>query len=138
MATSGTPNEGRDNIISERVYTTGGLSLVLYANTADSLDDSTVAADLTQPTGTGYVPVALNGLWSEADGVVTYDHGTPDDVVFENTESQGGSNWSLPITGVAILDAAQTYILHFQDLTSSVTMTPGYKLRVDLSTLIAP
>ena len=136
MATSGTPNEGRDNIISERVYTTGTLDLRLYVNTANSLDADTVFADLTEPTGTGYAPVSLTGVFSEADGVVTYDHGTPDDVVFENGNAEGGANWSQPIRGVAMTDG--TYILHFQDLTSEVNMTPGKKLTVDVSTLIAP
>lgn len=136
MATSGTPNEGRDYIISDRVYTTGTLDLRLYVNTADSLSETTVFADLTEPTGTGYAAITLSGSFSEADGIVTYDHGTPDDPVFENTESEGGSNWSQAITGVAMTDG--TYVLHFQDLVTPVTMAPGYKLRVDVSTLIAP
>jgi len=135
MADRGTPNEGRDNIVSERVYTTGTLDLRCYVNTADSLDDDTVFADLTEPTGPGYAPIPLNGSFSENDGVVQYDHGTPDDPVFENTESAGGSNWSQPVTGVAITDG--TSILHFQDLASAVTMTPSKKLRVDISSLIA-
>ena len=56
--------------------------------------------------------------------------------VFENTESEGGANWSQDITGVVMTDG--TYVLHFQDLTSSVTMSPGKKLQVDISSLIAP
>jgi len=136
MATSGTPNEGRDFIISDRVYTTGTLEIRLYINTADSLDAATVLADITEPTGTNYLPITLTGVFSESDGVVNYDHGTPDDPIFENTESEGGSNWSNPITGVFMTDG--TYVLHFQDLLSSVTMTPGKRLRVDISTLIAP
>lgn len=136
MATSGTPNEGRDGIISDRVYTTNTLDLRLYVNLADSLDATSVFADLTAPTGTGYAVISLNGVFSESNGVVTYDHGTPDDPEFENTEPVGGSNWSNPITGVAMTDGVR--ILHFQDLLAPVTMTPGKKLRVDLSTLIAP
>lgn len=136
MATSGTPNEGRDFIISDRVYTTGTLDLRLYVNLADSLSDTTVFGDLVEPTGPGYAAYTLNGVFSEAAGVVTYDDGTPDDVVFENTEPGGGSNWSQAITGVAMTDGAR--ILHFQDLNTPVTMTPGKKLIIDLSTLIAP
>lgn len=135
MATSGTPKEGIDNIISERVYTSGTLDLRLYVNTANSLDQDTVFADMVEPTGTGYAPVTLSGVFSETDGVVTYDHGTPDDVVFQNTESEGGSNWSQSIKGAFISDG--TYVLHFKDLTSAVTMTPGKRLLIDLSTLIA-
>lgn len=136
MATKGTPNEGRDNIIASRVYTTGTLQLRLYVNTADSLSAATVFADMTEPTGTGYAPLTLSGVYTSSNGVVSYDDGTPDDPIFENTESAGGSNWSNPITGVFVTDG--TYVLHFQDLVSSVTMTPGYRLRVDLSSLIAP
>lgn len=136
MASDGTPNEGRDFIISDRVYTTGTLQLRLYIDLADGFDDTTVFADFTEPTGNGYAPIALSGVFSEADGVVTYDHGTPDDPIFENTELQGGSNWSNPITGVWMTDG--TYVLHFQDTLASVTMEPGKKLRVDVSSLIAP
>jgi hypothetical protein len=108
----------------------------LYVNTANSLDADTVFADLVEPTGTGYAPITLSGVFSETDGVVTYDHGTPDDASFENTNAEGGDNWSQAITGVAMTDG--TYVLHFQDLASPVTMTPGKKLTIDLSTLIAP
>lgn len=135
MATSGTPNEGRDSIISDQVYT-AALDIRLYVNTADSLDATTVFGDLTEPTGTGYLPIPLTGVFSETDGVVSYDHGTPDDPIFENTEPGGGSNWSQAIIGVAMTNGV--YVLHFQDLVTPVTMTPGKKLKVDLSTLIAP
>ena len=136
MASSGTPKEGRDYIISDRVYTTGTLDLRLYVNAADSLDADTVFVDITEPTGTGYAPITLSGVFSETDGVVSYDHGTPDDPIFENTNAAGGANWSQSIKGVVITDG--TYVLHFQDLVTEVTMTPGYKLRVDISSLIAP
>ena len=73
MATSGTPNEGRDGIISDRVYTSSTLDLRLYTNTPDSLSSSTVFADLVEPTGTGYAAISLTGVFSESAGVVTYD-----------------------------------------------------------------
>ena len=110
MAIIGTPKEGRDKIISDRVYTSGTLDLRCYTNTANSLDADTVFADLVEPTGTGYGAITLNGVFSETDGVVTYDHGTPDDPEFENTESPGGSNWSAAVTGIAMTDG--TYVLH--------------------------
>lgn len=123
-------------MIAGRVYN-NTLTLRLYVNVQDSLDATTVFADMTEPTGIGYAPITLNGVWSSSDGVITYDHGTPDDPVFENTNSEGGANWSNPITGVWMTDGVS--VLHFQDLVvSSVTMTPGYKLRVDISTLVAP
>lgn len=132
MATSGTPSEGRDFIISERVYTSSTLDLRLYTNNADSLGATTVFADIVEPTGTGYAPISLTGVFSEAGGVITYDSNP----TFENTESEGGTNWSNQIKGVIMTDG--TYVLHFQDLIAPVTMTPGKKLVVDLSTLIAP
>ena len=137
MAASGTPKEGRDKIISDRVYTSGTLDLRCYVNAQDSLDADSVFGDLVEPTGTGYAPISLTGTFSETDGVVTYDHGTPDDPVFQNTESAGGSNWSQPVSGVAMTDGS--YILHFVDIAAGqVTMTPGKKLRVDISNLVAP
>lgn len=137
MALSGTPHQGRDNIIAPRVYV--NCQLILYTNESDSLDDNTVLADLNQPTGTGYAPIELNGTWSSVEGVVTYDHGTPDDPAFLNT---GESNWSLPVTGAAIISGSD--LLHFKDSVDgagapvSVTMSPGMKFVVDLSNLVAP
>ena len=136
MATKGTTDEGQDNVIGARVYTTGSLQLRCYTNTPDSLGETSVFADFTEPTGTGYAPITLNGVWSFNNGVCTYDHGTPDDPAFENTESEGGSNWSTDVTGVWMTDGI--YCLHFSDLVSPVTMTPGYRLSVDLSSLVAP
>jgi len=136
MASQGTPNEGLDNIIATRVYVSASLFAYCYVNTQDSLGQTSVFADLTQPSGTGYVPIPLNGTWSSTNGVVTYDHGTPDDPFFQNTEAEGGSNWSQAVTGIAISDG--NFILHFKDTSSPVTMGPQKKLRVDLSNLVAP
>jgi len=131
MATSGTPNEGRDQIIKPRVYISG-MKLLLYTNAANSLDQDTVLVDLVEPTGTGTAQKTLNGVYSVTDGIVTYDDGTPDDPLWENT---GGGNWSLPVTGSAITDG--TYILHFKDFTSPVTFTPGKKVEIDISTFVS-
>lgn len=132
MATAGTPHEGKDNIIVPVVYT--GLDLRLYTNTSNSLDASTVLADLTYPSGVGYATITLSGTWASTNGVVTYDDGTPDNPIFENTDSidwTGGD-----VTGAVITDG--TYVLHFQDLSGGpLTMTPGKQLEIDLSTFIA-
>lgn len=138
MASSGTPNEGRDRI-SDKVYDANTL-LALYTNLAGSLDENTVFADLVEPTGTGYARASMSGDWNETDGVVTYDHGTPDDVEFFNSNAIGGANWSLPVTGAALLDVRSgvTSILHFVDAPNAVTMTPQKRLRIDVSNLIAP
>jgi len=132
MATSGTPFEGRDEIIVPAVYT--GLDMRLYTNTQNSLSATTVLADLTYPSGTGYATETLSGVWGSADGVVTYDDGTPDNIIFENT---GGTDWTGgDVTGVVITDG--TYILHFKDLSGGpVTMTPGKQIEVDVSTVVA-
>jgi len=130
MATNGTPFEGRDNIILD-AYT--GLDLRLYTNTANSLGTTTVLANLTFPTGTGYATYTLSGVWSSTNGVITYDDGTPDNPEFENT---GGTTWTGDPTGAAITDG--TFILHFKDFAlGTIVMTPGKLIEVDISTLIS-
>lgn len=133
MAIKGTPYQGRDNVIAPRVYT--GMTLILYCNLADSLGDSSVYADLVQPTGTGYAPISLAGVWTSVNGIVTYDHGTPDDPGWQNTHAS--LNWSLPVTGVALI--AGTNLVHFMDFSDGAkTMTPSRRLVVNLSTITAP
>ena len=131
MATSGTPYEGRDNIIVPGVYT--GLDLRLYVNTLNSLDSTTVLADLSYPTGDGYATYTMSGTWSSANGVVTYDDGTPDNPVFENT---GTGTWVGDPTGAVITDG--TYILHFKDFAlGAVEMIAGRQIEIDISSLIS-
>lgn len=131
MAGFGTPNEGKDSIISPAVYT-ASLKIGLYTNTQDSLDSSTVLADITEPddaaTSDGYAQQTMNGSWSYSNGAVTY---TPN-IQFENT---GGSSWTDDVTGVFIHN--DTYILHFKDLSSAITMTAGKILEVDISALLS-
>ena len=129
MAVSGTPMEGRDNIIAVNVYT--GLDLRAYTNTANSLDSSTVFADLSEPSGSGYAAISLDGAFSSTNGVVTYDAGTPDDERWT-----AGDNWTGgDVVGTAITDG--TYVLHFKDLSEGpVSMTTDKVLVVDISTII--
>ena len=92
-----------------------------------------VLSDLTFPTGTGYATLSLSGVWSSSNGVITYDHGTPDNPQFENT---GGSNWTGIVIGSCITDS--NVILHFKDLAlGATTFTPGTILEIDISTLAA-
>lgn len=141
----GTPYQGRDLIIAPRVYT--ALTLVLYCNTLDSLSDTSIYADLVQPVGSGYAPIALGGTWASANGVVTYDHGVTlgffnpfsgkYDPYWQNTHAS--ASWSQPVTGAAIIGGAGPYLLHFlDDQNGAVTMTAKQKLAVNLSTLVAP
>ncbi len=137
MATNGTPFEGRDNVIVPALYQaltdSASLQLFLYTNAADSLDSTTILSNLVDPSGTGYSRKTLGGVWSGSNGIVTYDDGTPDDIIFENT---GGGDWTPDITGAAILSSI--YLLHFKDFAlGSITMTPGKQIRIDLSTLIS-
>jgi hypothetical protein len=129
---SGTPNGGLDEI-AERVYRDGAdLTLVAYTNTPDSLGATSVAADLVQPTGSGYAPITLNGTWSTADGIVTYDHGTPD-----NPAWTAGGAWSAPVTGAAMIMGAR--LIHFRDYNDSGgswTAMAGRKLAVDITNMI--
>jgi len=130
MSTSGTPHEGKDDIIVPAVYT--GLDLRLYTNTQNSLTATTILSNITYPSGTGYATISLSGTWSSTDGVITYEH--PGNPQFENT---GGTTWTGgDVTGVVITDASA--ILHFKDLAlGPVTMTAGQILEIDISSLVA-
>lgn len=131
MATAGTAFEGMDFIIAPAVYT--GIDMRLYTNAGNSLTSSTILSGLTFPVGTGYATYTLSGVWSSTNGQITYDDGAPDDVLFENT---GLSTWTGgDVVGVALTDG--TYLLHWKDLSTPVTMTPGALLQVDLSTFIS-
>jgi hypothetical protein len=128
MSTFGTPYEGRDNIIAAAVYT--GLSMGLYTNTLNSLDASTVLADITEPTGTGYARVTMSSTWASTNGVVVYDGTNPQ---FENT---GGTDWTGDVTGAFLTDGV--YVLHFKDLAAgATTVTPSDIIEVDPSTVVA-
>lgn len=131
MAAWTTPYEGRDNIIGPAVYT--GLDLRLYTNAADSLSATTVFADLTFPVGSGYATISLSGSWAFQNGVVTYDHGTPDNPIWTAADSWSGGN----VVGIAMTDGS--HILHTKDLSlGPVTMTAASPpIEVDLSTFIS-
>jgi len=134
MATSGLPHEGTDNIILD-AYT--GLQMLLYTNSGDSLTRATVLADLTEPSAlddiggdNGYAAITLSGVWSSSNSVISYDHGSPDAVVFTNTGGQG--SWDAA-TGSAITDG--TYILHFQDFPNPIIVVKDGSLNIDVSVI---
>ena len=132
MATSGTPFEARDNYIVPAVYVSGSLDMRLYTNTADSLSSTTVLADLAYPVGSGYATYTLSGSYSSTNGVITYNDGTPSNVVFT-----AGDNWSGgDVVGVAMTSGG--YLVHFKDLSlGPTTMTTGTIIEVDLSTFLS-
>lgn len=128
MASFGTPSEGKDGIIAPAVYTSS-LKLGLYTNTQDSLGASTVLADITEPSGSGYTQITLSGSWAYSDGVVTY---TPNPQ-FENTDAS--ASWTGSVTGAFIHN--DTYLLHFKDRPGgALEMTAGKILEIDISTLL--
>lgn len=130
MATKGTPLAGRDEI-GTRAYISGAdFTLVAYQNTADSLDENTVAADLTQPaTANGYAPILLDGTWSVSSGILTYVHSTPTHPAWTATGAWGGA-----VTGAAII--YNTAVIHFKDLDSPFTAAAAKTLTIDLDTVI--
>lgn len=135
MATFGTPHEGVDNILIN-AYT--GLQLILYINAFDSLDRDTVLADLVQPSNVdsdtnpnGYGPITLSGVWSSTGSVITYDHGTPDNPIFQNTGQS--ENWDI-CRGAAITDG--TYIFHFKDFGAERDLEVGQQLEIDVSSMV--
>lgn len=133
MARSGTPKGGLSEL-AERVYVNGAdFTLVAYTNTPNSLGDDSVAADLVQPTvANGYGPITLNGTWSVTDGIVEYDHGTPDNPTWTAT-----GTWSAPVTGAAIIYG--TRLVHFRDYNDaggSWVAANGRKLAVDITNML--
>jgi len=132
MSRAGTPFGGLDEI-AKRIYIDGAdFDLVLYTNTPNSLGDSTVTADLVQPTGPGYAPITLNGVWSRLNGLVTYDHGTPDNPMWT-----AGGAWSAPVTGAAMISGAT--VVHFKDYNDAGgnwVAANGKKLAVDITNLV--
>ena len=135
MARSGTPTEGVNNILLN-AYTS--LFLILYTNTADSLDSDTVFADINQPStvdgaaeANGYGSVSLTGTWSSSGRIISYDHGTPDSVVYTNSGTQ--DSWDT-VVGSAVTDG--TYILHFKDFSTALALPLGATLNVDISSLV--
>lgn len=137
MATSGTPTQGLDNVIADRVYINGAdLTLVAYTNTADSLNQATVYADLIQPTAAnGYAPILLNGTWSSSGGIVTYEHSVNNAAGQPFPEWTASGTWSAPVTGVAIVNGT-SHIAHFKDLSAPFVAATGKKLTVDLASVV--
>ena len=136
MATNGSPHEGVAQILIN-AYT--GLQLILYTNTADSLDRDTVLADLVEPSAlddlsnpNGYAAISLTGTWSGNSGsIISYDHGTPDNPRFTNSGTSGV--WDT-VTGSAITDGS--YVLHFKDFATARALALTAVLDIDISSLV--
>jgi hypothetical protein len=131
MATEGTPYQGLD-YCAGRIYASH-LSLVCYTNAADSLSDTTVYADLTQPaSANGYAPLTLDGTWTISNGTVTY---------LKNGANPGWTatgSWSVTVNGVAMVDISAGKILHFRDCSVPFVAANLKRLESDITTLVTP
>lgn len=132
MATSGTTYDGLDEIGFQAYdQPPADYVLVLYTNTANSLDQNTVTSDLTQPTATnGYAPITLDGSWTFTNGVIGYTHSTPTHPKFTAT-----GTWSGTVTGAALTFGANS-VLHFKDLDVPFVAAAGKTLTIDLTTVV--
>jgi hypothetical protein len=130
MATAGTPYQGLD-YCAGRIYGSH-LSLVCYSNAADSLSDTTVYADIVQPSvSNGYAPITLDGTWTISNGTVSY---------LKNGAHPGWTctgTWSVTVRGVAMVDITAGKILHFRDCTTPFTAANLKRLESDITTLVA-
>ena len=131
MASFGTPHEGVAYLIAPQ-YSASGLKLVLYTNTGNSLDRDTVLADLTAPDNAaeGYAEIDLDQTWSVDTSEISYVHTAGTNPTFTNTGT--GASWDT-CTGSAITDG--TYILHFKDFGTPITLTVGATLAIDISSI---
>lgn len=142
MARQGTPVGGRNLYLQRTLLEGADCTLVAYTNAQDSLGNSTVPGDLSQPTQTnGYSPIALpKAGWTIANGVASYAQAPG-----ANFDSDGNpcwlptGAWSADVTGVALLQSA--VLVHFFDHRDTngdaavFTAAAGRKLVVDLSSL---
>ena len=119
--------------LADRAYISGAdFHLVAYTNTADSLSDTSVYADITEPaSANGYAPILLDGTWSSTNGVITYVHSTP---THPSWAATGG--WGATVTGVAIVYNSAT-LVHWKDLDVAFSAADGKRLEIDLDTVIS-
>jgi len=134
MATQGSPLAGRTEL-ARRCYVLGDdCSLVCYTNTAGSLGDATLAADLVQPPlANGYSPIALAKTnWTVAGGIATYYD--PAGMAGDPTWSASGAWGADPVNGVAMIYG--TVVLHFRDLSLAFFAAANKKLSESISNLL--
>lgn len=145
MALRGTPFGGRSEIAKRYLIDGPNVTLVLYTNARNSLGDSTVTADLVQPSiANGYTPLVLDKAgWSEVNGVLTYLQAAG-----ANTDPFGNpcwvptGAWSASVTGAALVYG--TRVLHFKDATDGAgtptdyVAATGKRYAVSLADIIGP
>jgi len=126
-----TPLEGQDyiaDLVYEQTLVAQALTLGLFTNTAGILTESSVWANINEPTGTGYAEITLTAAtWTIASGgVATYPL-----QVWTAT-----ADWNLPVYGYYLRTGEGTpRLLHFEYKGAGPrTMSAGNKYSVDLST----
>lgn len=125
-----TPLEGQD-YIAEVLYPQSlvaqTLILGLFTNTSGALTESSVWANINEPTGAGYAEITLStGSWTvNSGGVSTYPQ-----QVWTAT-----ADWNLPVYGYYVrTDEGTPRIKHFEYNVGARTMSNGNVYTVDLST----
>lgn len=109
-----TPNDGEVDI--GEILSSMDLELWLVTAVSGGYDESTVAADLTEPstTGTGYGRITLTG------GTATTTGGDPTETTYPKV------SWTLaasvaPIIGVAFVNPSSGRLRHYAPLTPAFT-----------------
>jgi len=128
-----TPNEGRA-LIGSAIYNGGSItsfSLVLMTNAGGTLSATSVAADITQPTGGVYVALAIprSGWTVGAAGDVTRST-----VVWTAV----GSAYAQQVTGAALIAITPggNVLMHYQYDPVPKTIAQGGTYFIDLLTII--
>lgn len=133
MATQGSPAAGRSEM-ARRIYISGAaLALVAYTNAPNSLSDTTVMSDLTQPPlANGYAPITLaQGGWTVNNGVATYAVAGGGDPIWLCLDDWSGG---ITVNGAAIVFGS--IVLHFKDCLVPFMALKGKKLAVTLADLV--
>ena len=130
-----TPNEG-EHLIANLIYKNAdvdrgtGLQLGLLTNTIGSLDETSVLADVTEPTGGSYARKTLtDGSWT-----VTNDNA----VYAQQTFTATGGAYSADVTGYFVATTGTApKLLHVEFDSAARTMVEGADYNVDLSNTVA-
>lgn len=127
-----TPNEG-EKVILNLTYPNGdvdrgtSLQLGLFTNVS-GLSETSVLADITEPTGGGYARIPLTDASWTVSGTTQASYAT-------QTFTCTGTNYSAPVYGYFIATTGTTpRLLHFEvNPAGSVQLNVGDSHEVDLS-----
>lgn len=121
-----TPNEGENNI-ANIIFNGANLQIGLFTNNPASLSETTVLANITEPTTQGgYARQTLTaGNWTISSGQATYP---------QITFQPSGNDYSSPVYGYFIVTTAGTPVLRHvhDDPNGPRTITDGVPYRINL------